>query len=435
MIHEEEVLLQLTSMWQNGCMKRHYLDYAAATPTSIEVFEVMKPYFSEKYGNPSSIHKEGYEALNALNSAREEIARVLNVSPQSCIFTSSATESINLGIVGSVREWRKKNPNQIPEIIISNIEHDAVFGAADILKKEGVVVHKVGVNREGVVNITELEKQISLNTVLISVMYANNEIGTIQPIQEIAKIIRRWKKEKRGVVRSISPDAASAYPLLHTDATQATNYVELNIPRLGVDLLSCNSSKIYGPKGAGLLYAADSVALSPILEGGGQERGKRPGTESVALIVGFAKAFSIAQLDREKESERLIPIRDEIITTCDLAAKEVGLVCRINGGHGHVRLPNNINVSFIGVDHEYLAVLLDNSGFSVSTKSACNSYDAEISHVLVALNENEDNSRLKSQNSGIRFSLGRNSTKETSRDLREALPGLLKLALLPGWTM
>jgi cysteine desulfurase len=264
-------------VWQNSVMKRTYLDYAASTPVDNRVAEMMMPLMTVSFGNPSAIHFDGLIARRAIEDAREKIARVLGVSRTTCIFTSSATESIGLAFLGAIAAWKKNHKDVVPEVVLSPIEHEAVRSFAHMLEEEGVLVKYLPVNEFGSIAPHDVFDHLTKQTVFVSVGLVNNEIGTIQPIAEIAKEIRRFKKNERGVTRDKSTRGDDIYPLLHTDATQAVNYHDMNVHRLGVDLLSCNSTKIYGPKGIGLLYRGPHVFLESHLVGGGQEFGLRSG--------------------------------------------------------------------------------------------------------------------------------------------------------------
>ncbi len=382
-------------------MKRVYLDHAAATPLDKVVREAMVPFVFEVFGNPSAIHAEGVAARKAVEDARARIATLFGVLPRNIVFTSSATESANLAIMGAVHAWKKSHIGRTPHLIVSTIEHDAVLLPAAELEKDGVRITRLPVLRSGIIDIAQLEQSITFDTVLISLQYANNEVGTIQPLQSAAKIIRKWKKEHREVSRSHKMEGDQHYPLLHTDAVQAANYLDLNIPRLGADLMTLNASKIYGPKGVALLYKQSDIAIDPVLVGGGQESGMRAGTEFVSGIVGFAKALEIAARMSAHESARLTLLRDALIATLrDIPGLHVN-------GDTTVRLPNNVHFSLPNVDHEYLALLLDARGFAVATKSACNETDAETSHVLLAMRgDNKDGLPV----SGIRLTMGRDTT-------------------------
>ncbi len=378
------------------------MDHAAATPVDARVIDTMNAYSEVNYGNPSALHKEGVSARAAVEGARKNIADILGAQPDEIIFVGSATESIALGLVGTVRAWRKAHPDQTPHIIVSAIEHDAVLETARVLEAQDVHVSIIPVTEEGIVDCGELAKAITEETVLVSMMYANNEIGTIQPIKEIAKIIRKWKKEYRGTVRSEKEKGDARYPLFHTDACQAVNYCDIRVPTLGVDLLTMNAAKIYGPKGIGLLYCARETPIEPMIVGGGHERGLRAGTENVPGIMGFAEALSITRTLSEHESARLAEIRDALIKKL-----EVEIPTMVINGSTTLRLPNNIHFSLPHVDHEFLALLFDANGIAVATKSACNEFDAETSHVLQALHNASPGTAPVS---GIRLSFGRSNT-------------------------
>lgn len=393
-------------------MKRIYLDHASGTPVVPEVMTAMAPFWSETFANPSSIHADGLRAKHAMGEARRSIANTFLVHPDEVVFTGSATESCNLALEGTVRAWKRSHQGEIPHVIVSAIEHDAVLATAKFLEGEGAQISYLPVDAEGVVMLPALLPLITTNTVLVSVMLANNEVGTIQPIAEIAKLIRGWKKEHRGVTRDAGVSGEQVYPLLHTDATQATNYLPLRVPSFGVDLLTLNSAKIYGPKGIGVLVVRRGIPILPIIFGGAHEMGLRAGTENVPLIVGFAEALRLAEELREKELARLTPLRDMLISKL----KKIENII-INGSLS-LRLPNNVNFSVRGVDHEYLALLLDARGFSVATKSACNETDAETSHVLLALHR----AGHSGEQNGIRITMGRGTIKE---DL-DAFIGVLK---------
>lgn len=406
---------------------RVYMDHAAATPLDSRVLAVMEPFLKASYGNPSAIHKEGVLARRAVDDARLRISTLLGVHADEILFTGSATESANLAVIGTVRAWQQTHLGQTPHIIVSAIEHDALLEPARMLEREGVRISYLPVDGEGIVAMSALKEIITRETVLVSVMYANNEIGTIQPIREIAKSIRKWKKEHRGVVRTEKPKDDDCYPLFHTDACQAVNYCDMRIPSLGVDLLTLNAAKIYGPKGIGLLFSARGTPLLPMIIGGAQERGLRAGTENVPAIVGFAEALAIAHEMAEQESVRLTILRDHLI----LKLRELSSAIIINGTVSE-RLPNNVNFTVPDVDpsslagadypsskmefatghggasHEFLSLALDAAGFAVATKSACNEFDAETSHVLAAIRASSGSSMVSS---GIRLSLGRSTTR------------------------
>jgi cysteine desulfurase len=384
-------------------MKRVYFDHAAATPIDPRVIAAMEPFFGVSYGNPGAIHKEGVLARRAVDDARFRIAGLLDVHADEIVFTASATESANLAIIGAVRAWQQTHPDKTAHIIVSAIEHDAVLEPVRFLEREGVRVTILHVDGEGIVDVAKLKEMLTSETVLVSVMYVNNEIGTIQPIREIAKSLRKWKKEHRGVVRTEKPKDDDRYPLFHTDACQAANYCDMRIPSLGVDLLTLNAAKVYGPKGIGLLFVARDTSLRPLIVGGAQEWGLRAGTENVSGIVGFAEALTLAREIAEQESARLMPLRDRMILL--LRARSPKII--INGSISE-RLPNNVNFTVPDVDHEFLSLALDAAGFAVATKSACNEFDAETSHVLAAIRASRESDASES---GIRLSFGRSTTE------------------------
>ncbi len=385
-------------------MIRIYLDHAAATPVDSRVKAKMEPFLDGAFANPSAIHKEGVAAKLAIESARGAVAELLHVHSNEVIFTASATESINLAIIGAVRKWQEVHASEVAHVIVSAVEHDAVLESVRLLEREGVKVDRIPVHESGIINLEILKEKINENTVIISVMYANNEIGTIEPIKDIAKLIRKWKKDERGVTRIGKPEGDQLYPLFHTDACQAMNYCDADVAVLGVDLMTLSASKIYGPKGLGALLRLRNTPITPLIVGGGHEYGLRAGTENVSGIVGFAEALKLATEIRESESARLTTIRDHAFLELE---KNIPAVI-INGSKSE-RLPNNVHFSIPDVDHEFLALALDAKGFAVATKSACNEFDADTSHVLKALRSG-DKSNLPE--SGIRLSLGRSTLRE-----------------------
>jgi cysteine desulfurase len=375
-------------------MKGIYFDYASTTPVDARVLKAMLPFFSEKAGNPSSFHSAGLEAKNALDSARGSIASNLGCLPEEIIFTGSGTESCNLAIKGAALAARHKGRH----IITSKIEHHAVLNSCEWLEKEmGFAVTYLDVNGQGIVNPAAVEKAIRKDTVLISVMYANNEIGTVQPIKEIAMIAR-----------------AHGIPF-HTDSCQAAGYLDIDVRKLGVDLLTLNGSKIYAPKGVGLLFVRKGVELTPLIHGGAHEFGLRAGTENVASIVGLAKALEIAQRSRIAESKRLSVLRDFFIKGL---LKIPGTVLN---GHPQKRLPNNVNVSFLDIEGESILLHLDSFGIFASTGSACSSQSLEPSHVILAIRP-----RYEAAHGSIRFSLGRKTTRKQIVFVLKVLPGIVE---------
>ncbi len=380
--------------------RKIYLDYAATTPIDEHVLATMLPYFDSKYGNPSSMHSSGRRATQVIARARKDAAMVIGSNPDEIIFTGSGTESDNLAIKGVALANRYHGNH----IIISAVEHKAVLESAKQLEKDGFEVSIIPVDPFGLIDIDACVRCITEKTILVSVMYANNEIGTIEPITELSKAIHEWR-QNRGHNRShnsaISSNQLPQFPLLHTDACQAAGALSLNVNELGVDLMSLNSSKIYGPKGVGLLYKKRGIALQPLIVGGEQENMLRAGTESVPLIVGFVEALLKADAMRIEESKRLCELRDYCMD--EIVARIDGVI--ING-HRTCRLPNNIHISIPFIEGESILLMLDNEGVEASTGSACSAFDLKPSHVLTAIGQSAEFAH-----GSIRFSLGRSTTK------------------------
>lgn len=383
-------------------MRKVYLDHAATTYTDKSVISAMKPYFEKIYGNPSSIHQEGRKAKHALYQARKKVANVLSCQPTEIIFTGSGTESCNLAVFGMAENFSGKKGH----IITSKIEHHAILRPCEKLEKEGFQITYLPVGREGIVKVSDIEKAIRPETFLISIIYANNEIGTIQPIAEIGKLIKKLNANR--------PLKSKIY--FHTDACQAAGFLDLNIDNLGIDLLSLNGSKIYGPKGMGMLFVRYGVPIKPITLGGGQEEGLRSGTENLAGIIGFAKALEITQKEKKKESKRLINLRDYLIFQIEKKIPKVVL-----NGHREKRLPNNVNISILDIEGEAVLLWLDKYGIYALTGSACDSQSLEPSHVILALDR-----PYEYAHGSLRFSLGKKTTKKDIDYLLKILPRVTK---------
>lgn len=371
--------------------KQIYLDNASTTPVDSRVLKVMQPFFSEDFGNPGSMHDLGLSAREAMSESRQKIASILNCKSSEIIFAGSGTESINLAITG-VAMFEGKG-----HIITSNAEHKAVLETCKYLEKQGFKITYLDVDKFGMIDPKDVEKTITPETILVSIMYANNEIGTINPLKDISKITR-----KHNII-------------FHTDACQAGGYLNIDINELGVDLLTLNSSKIYGPKGVGLLYIRKGVHLTPIIHGGGQENRLRSGTENVSGIVGFAEALRIAQESKPKESERLIQLVN--ILKNNLLDNIPKII--INGNPNH-RLPNNLSVSFLDVEGESIVLHLNEKGILAATGSACTSNTLEPSHVLLATGLTKE-----AAHGTIRFSLGRHTTEEDIEYVIKILPEII----------
>lgn len=335
-----------------------YMDNAATTSLSQEVLETMMPFFKENFGNPSTIYSIGRNAKKGIELARERVAKALGASPKEIFFTSCGTESDNWAIKGAAFEGLKKGKNHI---ITSKIEHHAVLHTVQYLEKRGFDVTYLDVDSQGLVNPKDVENAITEKTALVTIMYANNEIGTIEPIAEIGKICR-----DKGV-------------LLHTDAVQAIGHIPIDVKKQNIDMLSLSAHKFHGPKGIGALYIRKGVRIETFMEGGAQESGKRAGTENTAEIVALGKAIEIACTEIEERNSRLIEKRDKIIN--ELLKIERS---KLNG-HREKRLPGNVNISFEGIEGESLLLLLDMAGICASSGSACTSGSLDPSHVLLAI--------------------------------------------------
>ena len=361
-------------------MERIYLDHSATTPVRAEVRAAMEPFLDESagFGNPSSIHSFGQHAKAALDSARDILAGALDGEPSEITFTSGGTEADNIAIIGLMLANRARGDH----LIVSTIEHDAVLHAARFLETVGFRVTYAPVDSLGLVDPQFVVDVITDRTVLVSIMHANNEVGTIQPLAEIAEIAHQ-----HGV-------------LMHTDAVQSFGQLPVSGPRLGVDAISVSSHKIYGPKGAGALYLRRGIAIEPLFHGGGQERDRRSGTENIPGIAGFAEATRLLLLERDANSARMRRLRDKFIA--DASQRIPGL--RLNG-HPVQRLPNNINFSVPGVEGEAMLLNLDLAGIAASSGSACASGSIDPSHVLLAMNLPPELVR-----SALRLSLGRSTT-------------------------
>jgi cysteine desulfurase len=381
--------------------KNIYLDYAGATPIDKKVAKKMSFYGQDFFANPSAIYKGGIKVRSVIEEARGKISKLINAHTDEIIFTSSGTESDALAILGIVKIWRIKNKNKLPHIVTSKIEHPAVLENCRLLENtDEAEVTYVGVDKDGILNLEELKESLKENTILVSIMYANNEIGTIEPIEEIAKIIRHFRKQKNNPV----------FPILHTDACQAMNYLFTeNVEKLGVDLMSFNSSKIYGPKGIGVLYKKRNIDLYPLYKGGGQEFGLHSGTENISLIAGIAEALGITNKIKQKESDRLTKIRNYGINKLLSLTQTSGYKIILNGNK-EKRLPNNINVSIFGISSELLVIELDANGIEVSSKSACKSNDNNDSYVIKAIRKicRKDDE----EEGSLRITLGRYTKKD-----------------------
>jgi len=374
-------------------MKKIYFDYAATTPVDPLVMKTMEPFFKEKFGNTMSLHSFGQEAKLALEKSRKQVADLMGAKSNEIVFTSSATESNNFALKGIAFANKKKGKH----IIISQIEHPCIMETADWLEKQEFKITRLRVNKYGQVSLLDIKKAIRKDTILVSIIHASNEIGTIQPIEKIGKIC-----QAKGVY-------------FHTDCVQSFGKVPINVNKMNIDLLTASSHKMHGPKGAACLFVRDGIKIEPLLHGGGQEMGLRGSTVNVPTIVGFAKACEICKKEMKAEGQRLIKLRDKLIKGV-LKIEEAYL-----NGHPEKRLPNNANFWFSFIEGESLIIRLDLLGIAASTGSACSSAKLEPSHVLLATG-------LKPQEAhgSLRITLGRETKEEEINYLVKVLPKIVK---------
>jgi len=375
-------------------MRRVYMDHNATTPVHPEVLEAMMPFFMEKFGNASSIHWAGREVKKYMDEARENVAALLNATPNEIIFTGCGTESDNMAIKGVAFAAREKGRH----IITTQVEHHAVLHTCQFLEKMGYEITYLPVDSEGLIDLTELRHSIRDQTILITIMFANNETGTIFPVQKIGEIAR-----EKGII-------------FHTDAIQAAGKVPIDLQRLPVDILSLSGHKLYAPKGIGAQYIRSGTPLTSLIHGGAQERNRRAGTENVPYIVGLGKASEIARRDLQKRHDHLLALRDRL---------HQGIINRIPhvklNGHPTERLPNTLNMSFLYIEGESLLLNLDLEGVAVSSGSACTSGSLESSHVLLAMGIPPEVAQ-----SAIRFGLGWSNTLEDVDYTVEVLPRIVQ---------
>lgn len=376
-------------------MQSAYLDYAATTPTDSEVLAAMMPYFTEVFGNPSSVYSFAAKSRKAIDTARGQVARALNAEPDEIFFTGSGTEADNWALKGTMERLRSKGDH----LITTKIEHHAILHTAEYLEKvEGFHVTYLPVDSDGRVRMEDLEAAMTDKTVLVSVMFANNEVGTIQPIGEIGSLCRR-----RGV-------------LFHTDAVQAAAQLDIDVRALNIDMLSLSAHKMYGPKGTGAFYLRKGLRLENFMHGGAQEHGRRASTENTAGIVGLGTAILLMKSRLSQDRPRIVSLRDRLI---DGVLTKVPHA-KLNGARGGLRLPNNANFSFIGVEGETLLLDLDAKGIYASTGSACSSESLDPSHVLLALGLSHEMAH-----GSLRLTLGRETTDEDIDYVLDVLPKIV----------
>jgi len=374
-------------------MNRTYLDYAATTPTHPEVVKAMLPYFSDAFGNPSTLYSYGQEARKAVEEARNKIASLINAQSEEIVFTSGGTEADNFAIKGVAYA----NEHKGNHIITTPIEHHAVLEPCKFLEKRGFSLTYLPVDNHGLVNLQDVNKAITDKTILISIMHANNEVGTVEPISAIGKIAKE---------REI---------IFHTDAVQTVGHVPVDVDKLGVDLLSISAHKFYGPKGIGALYVRKGTKLAPFIHGGAQEKGQRAGTENTPGIIGFGKAVEIAAEEMTDEAKRLTSLRDKFIKGLLEQIEQI----QVNG-HPIERLPNNVNVTIDMARADLVLLDLETEWIYASSGSACSSANPEPSHVLLALGLSPEQAR-----SSLRFTLGRETTESDIERVLEVLPRII----------
>ena len=393
--------------------RKIYLDYASTTPVDPRVFTAMKPFFSQKFGNPSSLHSFGREASEAVEKARAQAADFFGCEPVEIVFTSGATESNNFALKGAmialISHFSKKKTK--PHIITTQFEHSCVLASCKKLEEQGMAeVTYLPVGKEGVISVSDVKKNIKPNTALVTIMYANNEIGTIQPIKEIGKLLIKENKKRETKI------------LFHTDAVQAVNYLDCRVNDLGVDLLTASAHKIYGPKGVGLLFIRKGTALKRIQDGGGHEMGRRAGTLNLPGIAGLGSALEIAEKERVRHGKIVEKLQSYLIAR---VLKEIK-GSHLNGSKMK-RIPNNANFIFRDVEGEGMLLGLDMEGIAVSTGSACSSDDLRPSHVLLAIGLDEEDSH-----GSLRVTLGKYTTKQEADifidTLKEVIARLRKIA-------
>lgn len=375
-------------------MNSKYFDNAATTRVKEEVLEKMLPYFKTEFGNPSSMYTLGRSARRAIEEARKKVAELINANPKEIVFTAGGSESDNTALKGIAKKYKNKGNH----IITSKIEHHAILNTCKSLEKEGFRVTYLNVNKEGLIDIEELKSAVTKDTILVSIMFANNEIGTIEPIEEISKITKKHDIK------------------FHVDAVQACGNIPIDVKELGIDLLSMSGHKLYGPKGTGALYVRNEIEIENLIDGGHQERGKRAGTENVAGIVGFGKACELAKEGINTHIRYLQKLRNYYISEVERRIPEAVL----NGSRKH-RLPGNANFCFKGVDGGVILLKLDQVGISASSGSACSTGDPKPSHVLTAIGLDEETSK-----SALRITFGEDNTVEDVDYLLDNLEKIVK---------
>lgn len=382
-------------------LTKYYFDYAATTPLDPRVLKAMSPFFTHSFGNPSSLYALGREAEHAATYARNSIARIVGCKPSEFIFTASATEADNLALLGTARALQQQGNR----IIVSAVEHKGILSAASALEAEGFEIVTIGVNKNGLINPKDIAAALNNKTILVSITTADSETGTIQPIKEVASVIKKFRESHH-----------QSLPYFHTDATQAAAHVNIRTHSLLVDMLTLSAHKIGGPKGVGGLMVRSGIKLKPLMYGGGQQNDLRSGTENLPAIIGFATALELTVREQKKESHRLTVLRDRLEK---MILKTIPKV--IVNGHPTKRLPNFLNISILDIEGEALLLRLDDKGIAVGTGSACNSQTLEPSYIIKALGL-----PYEYIHGSLRFTLGTYTTKESVDYVLKQLPIIVK---------
>lgn len=387
---------------------RVYFDNASTTPLGKEVFSAMLPYLKNEYGNPSNLYEMGRNAKRAIINATAQITKVLNCLAEEFVFTGSATEADNLAILGVARANKEKGNR----IIVSSIEHKGILSVCDVLAKEGFEIIKLSVGKNGIINLEEFKKALNEKTILVSVTMADSETGTVQPISEIFNLIKNFRNSRSSLVTG----GYWPYPIFHTDASQSAPYLNIDVSKLGVDMMTISAHKMHGPKGIGGLYIKKGVKINPIIYGGGQQGKLRSGTENVPAIVGFGKAIELNQKNKKTEIAKIKRMRDALEKGIFKSIPKI-----ILNGHPKMRLQNFLNISILDIEGEALLLHLDNLGIAVNTGSACNSESLEPSYVLTAFGN-----PYEFVHGSIRFTLSKNTTKKDVDYVLKNLPKVVK---------
>jgi len=380
-----------------------YMDHSATAPIDKRVFLAMKPFFMDDFGNPSALYSLGRRASKVVNNARKTIAELIGALPENIIFTAGGSEANNLALFGVA----KANHHKGKHIISIAIEHHSVLHPLKELKKQGFDITFIPINKQGIVSAEDITKAIRPETILVSIMFANNEMGAIEPIADIGREILKYRKTNN-----------TNYPLFHSDACQAAGYLDINVEKNHLDLMTVNGSKIYGPKGTGFLYCRRGIKIEPLIFGGSQEKGRRAGTENVSGIIGLAKALELTQINKEKESKRL---RELSAYFWDKIQKNIEGVTLNGPKVGAERLPNNLNITFKNIEGEAMLLYLDEYGIMCSTGSACTSESLEPSHVLLAMGIQHEMAH-----GSLRFTLGHDNSKADIDYIIKYLPAVVR---------